>query len=34
VECGFAVDVSICCGFVVQLVLQQIQNKLYKWRWA
>ena len=31
-ECGFAVDASICCGFVVQLVVQQIQNKLYKWR--
>ena len=28
--CGFAVDASICCGFVVQLVVQQIHNKLYK----
>ena len=31
-ECGFAIDASIFCGFVVQLVVQQIQNKLYKWR--
>jgi len=36
--CGFAVDFRfavdllwICCGFVVQLVVHQIHNKLYNW---
>ena len=28
----FVVDLWTCCGFVVQLVVQQIHNKLYKWR--
>jgi len=37
-SCGLVVDVVdlscmlwICYGFVVQLVVQQIYNKLYKW---
>ena len=33
--CGFAVQLSICCGlvvdFVVQLVVQQIHNKSNRW---
>ena len=27
VECGFAVDASICCGFVVQLVVPYSKSK-------
>ena len=30
--CGFVVQLSTCCGFVVQQAVQQIHNTLNKWR--